>query len=139
MSAGQKKLSTGTNPLLHSKMMPPRLHANVIRRENLLARLDDGLSRKLILVDAPAGFGKTTLVVSWLSGRSPASAWLTLDQYDNDPMRFWTYFVSAIRTLNSSIGRETLSLLMAPQPVSFQNFLTPLINDLAHFSNPSVL
>ena len=139
MSTGQKTSPTGNNPLLHHKLMPPRLNSNVIRREDLLSRLDQGLSRKLALVTAPTGFGKTTLVSMWIASRDFASAWVTLDQNDNDATRFWTYVVSALRTLNSSIGKTTLSTLMTSQLPSFQILLTPLINDLARLNEASVL
>jgi len=119
--------------------MPPRLNSNIIRRDGLLSRLDRGLSRKLTLVSAPTGFGKTTLVSAWIGSRPFASAWVTLDQNDNDVTRFWTYVVSALRTLGSSIGKTTLSALTISQPTSFQNFLTPLINDLARLNETSVL
>jgi LuxR family maltose regulon positive regulatory protein len=139
MSAGQKTFPTSNNPLLHNKLMPPRLNSNVIRRDDLLAHLDQGLSRKLTIVTAPTGFGKTTLVSMWISSRRFASAWVTLDQNDNDTTRFWTYVVSALRTLNSSIGKTTLSTLTTSQLPSFQTLLTPLINDLAQLNENSVL
>ncbi len=79
-----------TTPLLNTKLMPPRLPAAVIARPALLARLDEGMEKKLILVSAPTGFGKTTLVSSWLKERRLPSAWVSLDEGDNDPVRFWT-------------------------------------------------
>ena len=139
MSAGQKASPTGNSLLLHNKLMPPRLNPNVIRREDLLSRLDQGLSRKLTVVTAPTGFGKTTLVSMWLGSRPFASAWVTLDQTDNDANRFWMYIVSALRSINASIGKATLSTLLASQPSSFEPLLTPLINDLARLNEVSVL
>jgi len=139
MSTGQKNFPTEINPLLHNKLMPPRLNANIIRRENLFSRLDEGLSRKLITMIAPTGFGKTTLAGMWIASREVASAWVTLDQNDNDATRFWTYVSSALRSLNPAIGRTTLSMLAASQSLSFQPLLTPLINDLARLSKTSVL
>ena len=139
MSTGQKNFSTSNNPLLHNKLMPPRLNSNAIRRDDLLSRLDQGLSRKLTLVSAPTGFGKTTLVSMWIGSRQFASAWVTLDQNDNDVTRFWTYVVSALRTLGSSIGKTALSALTISQPTAFQTFLTPLINDLTRLNETSVL
>jgi len=127
------------NQLLHTKLMPPRLHSQAVQREDLLARLDIGLTRKLILITAPTGFGKTTLVSMWIASRTFASAWVTLDENDNDPSRFWTYVCSALRTVDPSLGKTTLSRLMAAQPPSFETLLTPLINDLARLKEPSVL
>ena len=125
--------------LLHTKLMPPRLHTAVIPRNDLPARLDAGLTRKLTLVTAPTGYGKTTLVNLWLAARKIPSAWLTLDEYDNDPVRFWTYVVSALRTLDPTLGKTTLSVLAAAQPVPFQSFLTTLINDLGVLDKSCVL
>jgi len=125
--------------LLRTKLMPPRLHAGMIQRDDLLARMDEGLVRKLILVSAPTGFGKTTLVSMWIQSRHFPSAWLTLDEFDNDPSRFWTYLISALRSFNPAIGKTTLAALLAPDPPAFQHLLTPLINDLASLNKPHVL
>jgi LuxR family maltose regulon positive regulatory protein len=119
--------------------MPPRLPAGSLRRERLLARLDAGLMRKVSLVSAPTGFGKTTLVRMWIANREFPSAWVTLDEHDNDPVRFWTYVCSALRALDSSLGKATLSMLTSPQPPSGVSLLTPLINDLAGWEARSVL
>ena len=119
--------------------MPPRLPSAVIPRDELLARLDGGLTKKVSLVTAPTGFGKTTLVRMWIDSRDFPSAWVTLDAHDNDTTRFWTYVCSALRTLDSTLGKTTLSMLIAAQPSSFESLLTPLINDLAQLSEPCVL
>jgi LuxR family maltose regulon positive regulatory protein len=119
--------------------MPPRLSPAVIQREELLARLDEGLTKKVVLITAPTGFGKTTLVRMWLGSRDFPSAWVTLDDHDNDPVRFWTYIASALRTIDSSLGKATLSMLASPQPPSSETLLTPLINDLTRLKKSSVL
>src|SRR6186997_1648187 len=125
--------------LLHTKLMPPRLSTGTVPRERLLARLDEGLTRKVTLVSAPTGFGKTTLARKWIADREIRSAWVTLDDHDNDPVRFWTYICSALRTLDSTLGKATLSMLTGPQPPSFGTLLTPLINELAQLDARSVL
>jgi len=125
--------------LLHNKLLPPRMNSNVIHRDNLLSRLNMELTKKLTVITAPTGFGKTTLVSMWIASRDFASAWVTLDENDNDASRFWTYVVSALRTFDSTVGKNTLSALMTPQPPSFQTLLTPLINDLARLKEPCVL
>ncbi len=119
--------------------MPPRLHLATIQRVDLLKRLDDGLTRKLTLITAPTGFGKTTLISMWIASRDRPSAWVTLDENDNDPVRFWTYICSALRTLDSSLGKSTLSTLAGPQLPSAQALLSPLINDLTRLKKHSVL
>ncbi len=120
-----------TGQLLYAKLMAPRLPSSVIQRRDLLLRLDAGLTRKLVLVTAPTGYGKTTLVSLWIADRKAPAVWLTLDEYDNDPVRFWTTVVSALRTFDSSLGKSALSALAASQPVFFRSILTALINDLA--------
>ena len=131
--------SPKSSRLLHTKLMPPRLPSVVISRERLLARLDAGLTRKVSLVTASTGFGKTTLVRLWIESRDFPSAWVTLDERDNDPVRFWTYACSALRTLDPGLGKATLSMLTSPQPPSPVPLLTPLINDLARLETRSVL
>jgi LuxR family transcriptional regulator, maltose regulon positive regulatory protein len=133
------KNPSGMESVLHTKLMPPRLRSSIIPREELMARLDTGLNRKLTLLTAPTGFGKTTLVSMWTASRDFASAWVTLDENDNDPSRFWTYLATALRSFNPAIGKSTLSSLNAPQLPSLQALLIPLINDLAHLVDPHVL
>lgn len=131
---------TPPEPILHTKLLPPRLRTGLVRRDALFARLDDGLARKLTLVHAPTGFGKTTLVSAWLTERGIPAAWVTLDGTDNDPVRFWTYVVSALRGLDASLGKVALSALAAPaSPASFESLLTQLINELSQRTVSSVL
>jgi LuxR family transcriptional regulator, maltose regulon positive regulatory protein len=131
--------SSTSNQLLHMKLKPPRLHEGMIQRNDLLARLDGGLAKKLTVVNSPAGFGKTTLVNSWIVSHKVNAAWYTTDEHDNDPARFWTYFITALRTFDATIGRSTLSMLMTSQPSIHRTLLTPLINDLTHLDENSVL
>jgi LuxR family transcriptional regulator, maltose regulon positive regulatory protein len=135
-------MTESTSPaeiLLHTKLMLPRLHSSLVIRQELMLNLDKGLTKKLSLVTAPTGFGKTTLVSMWIAERSLTSAWVTLDEYDNDPVRFWTYVITALRSANPNVGKNALSVLMTSQPISFQSILTPLINDLAQLTQPCVL
>jgi len=93
-----------------------------VPRLRLSERLDRGAASKLMLVSAPAGFGKTTLLTEWLAAgpAAPAdgrlAAWLSLDRTDNDPVSFWTYVIAALRTVASGVGERALTLLHAPQP-----------------------
>jgi len=83
----------------------------------LSERLDEGLERKLTLLSAPAGFGKTTLLSSWireLSGDARPVSWLSVDSGDNDPARFWRYFVTATDQLQPGSGTTALTLLGYP-------------------------
>ena len=139
MNEPQRTSPREVDKLLHTKLMPPRLHSTSIQREGLLTRLDNSLTKKLTLVTAPTGFGKTTLVSMWIASRDFPFAWVTLDGNDNDPSRFWTYVCSALRTFDSSVGKSTLSMLTASQPPPFHTLLTPLINDLARLKANHIL
>jgi LuxR family maltose regulon positive regulatory protein len=139
MSMPHEAPSRGTDKILHAKLMAPRLVSMVIPRGELMERLDAGLAKKLTLVSAPTGYGKTTLVNHWIEVRKIPSAWLTLDEYDNDPVRFWTYIVTALRTFDSGLGKAALSALAGSQPVFFQPVLTTLINDLGALDEACVL
>ena len=104
-----------------------------------------GLAAKLMLVSAPAGFGKTTLLVDWMAAVSApptaqtATAWLSLDAGDNDPATFWTYVIAALRTVAPGIGADALGLLQEPQPPPIQVVLTTLLNDLGAVDGDVVL
>ena len=109
-----------------------------MNRPRLLARLEVGLRSKLTLIAAPAGFGKTTLIGAWVAGLQVTDlkvAWLSLDEGDNDPVRFLTYLVAALRTIAPSLGQGVLAVLQSPQPPSTEAVLTDLINEMATIPN----
>ena len=83
-----------STPILATKLYRPPPRPEVVHRPRLLTRLHAGLQRKLTLISAPAGFGKTTLVSAWIAECPHPSAWLTLDDRDNDPPRFLSYLVA---------------------------------------------
>jgi LuxR family maltose regulon positive regulatory protein len=85
--------------LLRTKLYRPRVTADFIARPRLTERLARGLDRKLVLVTAPLGYGKTTLVASWLHDNSLPVAWLLLDEGDNDLQIFLCYIIAALRTI----------------------------------------
>ncbi|NIP44594.1 MAG: AAA family ATPase, partial [candidate division Zixibacteria bacterium] len=113
--------------------------------------MNDGLDGKLTLLSAPAGFGKTTLISHWVENLQQNNeidvppidvAWLSLDEDDNDPTRFLTYFVTAlyqIKDIEGDIGKGALNMLQSPQTPSFNNILISLINDLARTPEKIVL
>jgi hypothetical protein len=91
------------------------------------------MGREITLVSAPADFGKTTLLSVWsseLSGGRPV-AWLSLDAADNDPARFWRYFIAAVDRLRPGAGDAALMLLRSPQALPIETVLTTLLNELA--------
>jgi LuxR family maltose regulon positive regulatory protein len=117
-------------PLLYTKLHIPRVRSDLVSRPRLTQRLEDGLGRKLTLISAPAGSGKTTLVVEWSQAYKRPIAWISLDPGDNDPIRFLTYLITALNTLQANIGQEPLKLLSASQLPGVEAILSVLINDL---------
>ena len=126
-------------PILATKLYIPRLRPNVVSRPRLIERLNEGLHRKLTLISAPAGFGKTTLVSEWVFGCQRPAAWLSLDEGENDPARFLTYLVAALQTLAATLGEGVLTILQSPQPPPPASILTALLNDLTTISDDFVL
>jgi LuxR family maltose regulon positive regulatory protein len=127
--------------LLETKLFVPPQRANRINRPRLLAKLDHGLSSncRLNLVSAPAGFGKTTLVCDWAQKTGLPISWLSLDEGDNDPGRFWKYVIAGLQRLNSSLGVEMAAALQSTQPPPLENLIISLINDLTTYRMPFLL
>lgn len=117
-------------PLLKTKFYAPPAGAKWVRRPRLIQRLEEGQHRELTLLSAPAGFGKTMLLSDWVRQSDRAIAWLSLDEDDNDPDRFWTYVVSALQTLNPGLGESTRAALQSPQPLPIESLLATLINEI---------
>jgi ATP/maltotriose-dependent transcriptional regulator MalT len=129
--------------LLSTKLYIPRPRQELVHRPRLMEKLDQGAYRKLVLISAPAGFGKTTLVIEWLNHLSKPGkdkkhfkhkiTWLSLDERDNDPVRFLSYFIGALNQIEGeSIGEEAKDILQSsPSPLT-EKILTALINDLAN-------
>jgi LuxR family maltose regulon positive regulatory protein len=135
-------------PILATKLYIPPPRPKIVLRPRLIERLNEGISSgcKLILISAPAGFGKTTLVNEWAASCNRPVAWLSLDEGDNDPNRFLSYLIAALQTLALSkvegiaanIGEGVLNALQSPQPPSTEAILTALLNEITtipdHFS-----
>ncbi len=126
-------------PILATKLYIPPPRPQVVHRLRLIERLDEGLYRKLTLVSAPAGFGKTTLVSAWVADREWPAAWLSLDAGDNDPARFLMYFVAALQTIAPTIGVGVLRVLQATQPPPIDSILTALLNEISAVADKFVL
>jgi LuxR family maltose regulon positive regulatory protein len=120
-----------TMPILATKLYIPSRWPQMVLRPRLIKRLNEGLHRRLTLISAPAGFGKTTLVSEWLTTCALPAAWLSLDEGDNDLARFLTYLIAALQTLAAGIGASVLGALGSPQPPPTEAILTPLLNDIA--------
>jgi LuxR family transcriptional regulator, maltose regulon positive regulatory protein len=118
-------------PILATKLYLPPPRPNVVVRSRLLARLNAGLHRKVTLIAAPAGFGKTTLVGTWAAGCGRPVAWLALDEGENDLVRFLTYLVAALQTIVPRIGAGVVAMLQSPQPPPTESILTALLNEVS--------
>ena len=119
-------------PVLATKLYIPPPRSKIVLRPRLIERLNEGISsgRKLTLISASAGFGKTTLVSEWIAGCGRPVAWLSLDEGDNDITRFLTYLVAALQTIAANIGAGVLGVLQSPQPPPIELILTALINEI---------
>ncbi len=118
------------SPLLLTKLHVPSPRSHLVRRDRILQTLQQGLSSRLILISAAAGFGKTTALSEWAQQIQHPVGWLSLDERDNDPSRFWRYLVAALQKADGAIGEATLSMLQSPEPLPYEAFLTPLLNEL---------
>ena len=148
-------------PILATKLYIPPPRPKIVLRPRLIERLNEGLQRKLTLISASAGFGKTTLVSEWVNQKAegggmkdesgetlhPSSftphpsrvAWLSLDEGDNDPTRFLTYLVAALQTIAPKIGEGVLGVLQSPQPPSIESILTALLNEITTIPDNFIL
>jgi LuxR family maltose regulon positive regulatory protein len=126
-------------PILTTKLTTPPLRPRMVSRPRLLERLNEGLHHNLILLSAPAGFGKTTLVSQWVEGLERPVAWLSLDAGENDLARFLTYLIAALQTIAPAIGEGVLGALQSPQPPPPEALLTALLNDIATIKDHVVL
>ena len=118
--------------LIASKLAPPRMRGTLVARPRLSALMDSGAESTLTLISAPPGFGKTTVLASWLnraSTRPRAVAFVSLDETDSRAASFWLYVVTALESAVPGVGASVLPLLAAGQPAS-RTLLTAVLNDL---------
>ena len=128
-------------PILATKLYIPPPPPRVVSRPRLLERLKEALSsgRKLSLICAPAGFGKTTLISEWIASCNQKVAWLSLDEGDNDSARFLTYLVAALQTIELNIGKGLLAILQSPQPPPIESILIVLLNEITTLPDHFIL
>ncbi len=126
--------------LLATKLTIPPLRIPFVPRPRLVERLRECLNYNLVLISASAGFGKTTLLSDW-AGHDPGMpiAWLSLEEADNDPVRFWDYVLGSLKTLQPAFGESTSAMLHSGQPLPVPSLLTVLINEVAALRSPLVL
>jgi LuxR family transcriptional regulator, maltose regulon positive regulatory protein len=125
--------------LLATKLHIPRPRAGLVARPRLVERLDEGMARELVLVCTPAGFGKTTLLADWVRGGQRPVAWLSLDDGDNDPVRFWRHVAAALDTVRPGVAERVVPLLGSLQSASLDAVVATLVNKLAGMAEGVVL
>ncbi len=125
--------------LIQGKLLPPRVSSRLVKRPFLIDTLNEGIDRKLTLVSAPAGFGKTTLVVEWLQQVDRETAWLSLDRSDNDPSLFLSYFVAAIQSCFPDSCADINQLLLSAELADTGQLAASLLNDIFTLPRPFVL
>jgi len=124
---------------LKTKLIRPRERSSRMVRARLVERLDGVFDVPLALVCAPAGYGKTTLLVDWAQNCRAPVAWLTLDEEDNDPVRFLAYLILAIQQVKPGLGKSAQMTLSIPEEKPLENSLRLLVNELAELGDPLVL
>ena len=124
---------------LRTKLCLPPLRSEWITRSRLIKRMDEGFERKLTLISAPAGFGKTTLLVDWGHRQKIPVAWFSVDKGDNDPLHFLTYVILGLQGQKAGTGKAALTMLQSPQPPPIESILINLINDVTNLPDDMVL
>jgi LuxR family maltose regulon positive regulatory protein len=125
-----------SSPLLKTKLYAPSVPHNLVSRSHLVQRLNDGLrrGRKLTVLSAPAGYGKTTLLSEWVHSNKGSAAWLSLERAENDLPRFLSYLVAALQPILPRLGEDPSAGMSLPQRPSIEAVLTVLINHLVDLS-----
>jgi len=127
--------------LLKTKLFVPPVKANLVSRTSLLEKLDNARQAGIpcVLVSAPAGFGKTTLVNEWVRSSGLPFTWLALDEGDNNPLSFWRYVDAALQIIDNSIGASLRPALYAAQAPVIQQIITGLVNDTLSLEKEFIL
>ncbi len=126
------------HPLIFTKLNIPAVSEH-IQRPRLFARFEQALSATLVLVAAPAGFGKTTLIASWASQTSQPIAWLSLEKQDNDFTRFFTYFIHSLQIVEPDMGKRSSSILKTQHIPSFEDLFGELINEINNINRQLIV
>jgi LuxR family maltose regulon positive regulatory protein len=127
------------HPLLRTKMYIPPVRRRLVSRPRLVRRLSAGLDRKLSLISAPAGFGKTTLLSECAAHCGRPASWLSLDERDNNPTWFWAYVIAALQTICDGLGTAVLEALQIPRTGPSEMLLGQLTNQIAESPGPLAL
>ncbi|PSL41847.1 LuxR family maltose regulon positive regulatory protein [Planomicrobium soli] len=119
-------------PIIKTKLYIPVPRPNSVQRPRLIEQLNAGLDRKLTLLAASAGFGKTALASEWVAGCGRPVAWLSLDEGDSDLLRFLAYFIAALQTMEEGFGAEVSESLKTQKLPPIESTLTALLNEISN-------
>jgi len=142
MESGHEKRDVVKSTLLPTKLHPPSLPAKWIQRSHLNQRLDEGLQskRQITLLSAPAGFGKTICICDWLNTLDDwQESWLSLAPSDDDPGRFFAYFIAALQNVHPNLGREIEAVIRSGRLPPVEVITANLINDLMEMGDRFLL
>lgn len=126
-------------PILSTKLTIPVQRSHVVDRPRLYVRFGEGMHAKLILVSAPAGSGKTLLVNQWVKFSSIDTAWLSLEEADNDPSRFLTYLCASLQTIFPKLAEGIMGLVQSSEPPPIEIIITYLLNEVSEITDHFVL
>ncbi|MFC2165951.1 LuxR C-terminal-related transcriptional regulator [Acidobacteriota bacterium] len=118
------------HPFLTTKIYVPQLRPALVPRPRLIKRLSEGMEHKFVLVSAPAGFGKTTLLSDWARQDKFPVAWFSIDSSDNNPVLFYSYVIAALQTVDKNIGKAALGMLQSPHPPPLESALITALNSI---------
>jgi len=125
--------------MLLTKLHIPSSGENLVHRSILFDKLNEGFKRKLILISAPAGFGKSTVISDWINQQKIPTAWFSVDGNDNDPVDFLSYVISAIQGIEKGFGQTAFELLKSPNPPNSESIVNLLINEILNINNDFLL
>ncbi|WP_405131942.1 LuxR C-terminal-related transcriptional regulator [Paenibacillus sp. FSL H8-0317] len=126
-------------PILSTKLTIPVQRSHVVDRPRLYVRFGEGMHAKLILVSAPAGSGKTLLVNQWVKFSSIDTAWLSLEEADNDPSRFLTYLCASLQTIFPKLAEGVMGLVQSSEPPPIEIIITYLLNEVSEITDHFIL
>ena len=122
-------------PLIKTKLFIPHLRTKLVQRTHLIEKLNGTADRKLTLISAPVGFGKTTLLGEWISDSEIPAAWISLNKSDNDPVQFIHYLVGALQSIDETTGETALTMLRNPQQPPIASIMANLIRNITDIRN----
>ena len=138
MNTHKKQISV-TYPILDTKLFIPEIKSELVRRQRLIARMNDGIDKRLILISAPAGFGKTTLLSEWVSQSDVPAAWISIDPSDNDPINLIRYIIAALQTIKPDFANDVLDILIPPHQLTADSIMLFLIKEIENFPHAFLL